>query len=82
MPEEPTQSPSEPEPSAPPGTPPSIEALQELKAQEGNQAATDHALRLLLGVLDPHPQDARLTARQVLERLENVIARELQAQKE
>lgn len=55
-----------------------LEELQELKAREGNQAAKEQALRELLRVLDPHPQDHALAYPQVLGRLENVIARERQ----
>lgn len=55
-----------------------IEELQERSAQEGRQAVTEDALREVLRLLDPHPQDAKLSYAQVLGRLENVIARELQ----
>ena len=57
-----------------------IEELQALKAQEGNQAATEQALRQLLSVLDPHPNDHALAYRDVLGRLQTVLTRELQAQ--
>lgn len=82
MADDPTLHASEQEPSASEHQPTNIEALQDLKAREGTQAFKEQALRQLLTALDPHPQDAKLTYRQVLERLENVLARELQATKE
>lgn len=72
------QSQSETQPRAVPST--DIERLQALKAQEGTQAATEQALRQLLSVLDPHPNDHALDYKGVLGRLGTVVARELQAQ--
>lgn len=80
MPDEPTPTdqatPEDAEPPAP--APTNIEELQALKAREGNQAAKEQAVRQLLTVLDPHPNDQALAYAEVLGRLENVIARELQ----
>lgn len=57
-----------------------IDALQAQKAQESAQAVKEQALRQLLRVLDPQPSDYKLPYRQVLVRLEEVIAKELQSQ--
>lgn len=59
-----------------------IEELQALKAREGNRAAKEQGLRQLLSVLDPHPNDVALGYGDVLWRLQQVIAVELQQQQQ
>ena len=66
------------QPRAVPST--DIERLQALKAREGTKAANEQALRQLVSVLDPHPNDHALAYRDVLGRLQTVLTRELQAQ--
>lgn len=56
-----------------------VEAIQETKAHDARQAVKDQVLRHLLSVLDPQPSDYKLPYRQVLARLEELIAKELQA---
>lgn len=80
MAEEPTHSEPVQEQPTPETTFTNIEALQDVKAREGYQAAKEQAVRQLLTVLDPHPNDQALAYAEVLGRLENVIARELQQQ--
>lgn len=62
-----------------PDDPANIEALQAQKAAEGTQAVKEQALRQLLTVLDPHPNDAKLSYQNVLARLQTVMLREMQA---
>lgn len=62
-----------------PDDPANIEALQELKATEGAQAVKEQGIRQLLTVLDPHPNDAKLSYANVLARLQTVMLREMQA---
>lgn len=61
-----------------PNDPANSEALQAERATQSAQAVKEQAVRQLLQVLDPHPQDAKLSYRQVLERLGTVMTRELQ----
>lgn len=62
--------------------PTNIETIQATKAQEGRQAVTEQVLRHLLSVLDPQPSDYKLPYRQVLARLQEVIAKEIEQQGE
>ena len=62
-----------------PDDPANIEALQELKATEGAQAVKEQGIRQLLQLLDPHPNDAKLSYANVLARLQTVMLREMQA---
>ena len=48
--------------------------------QEEPATAKEQAIRELLRVLDPHPNDAKLSYANVLARLQTVMLREMQAQ--
>lgn len=56
------------------------DAAQDQPAQEDAPSTKEHAIRELLRVLDPHPNDAKLSYANVLARLQTVMLREMQAQ--